>query len=166
LRGGRIDIAPATDEVIAQFGGLPKVTAGGSLSMTLHQINADGAGPYTCMIDMTGTGTNFQTITVTTQVPGRRGRDKHGSATDFPLVVSLPANMACTGIAGAITGICMVRCQNPVHAGPFGGCVPVQQVAPPVGPPPPAASEAPEMPRPSLVPLGHGRSLAVSQGNY
>jgi hypothetical protein len=27
---------------------LPQVSQGGQLSMTVHQVNADGAGPYTC----------------------------------------------------------------------------------------------------------------------
>jgi hypothetical protein len=34
---------------------LPLVTAGGELQMTLHQVNSDGAGPYTCMINDDGT---------------------------------------------------------------------------------------------------------------
>jgi len=63
---------------------LPQVSAGGSLTMTLHQINADGAGPYKCMIDATGTGTNWTPITVTTNVAGdERGRNRDGQTTDF-----------------------------------------------------------------------------------
>lgn len=27
---------------------LPQVTQGGQLTMTMHQVNADGAGPFTC----------------------------------------------------------------------------------------------------------------------
>lgn len=27
---------------------LPQVSQGGQLTMTLHQVNADGAGPFTC----------------------------------------------------------------------------------------------------------------------
>lgn len=51
--------------------------------MTLHQVNGDGAGPYTCMIDATGTGTNWVNMQVTTNVPGRRGNDRNGAETDF-----------------------------------------------------------------------------------
>jgi hypothetical protein len=38
---------------------LPQITPGGTVSMTLHQVNGDGAGPYTCMMDATGTGEWF-----------------------------------------------------------------------------------------------------------
>ncbi|RPB01679.1 hypothetical protein L873DRAFT_1788289 [Choiromyces venosus 120613-1] len=95
--------------------------------MTLHQVNADGAGPYECMIDQTGTGASFTPVVVTQNVLGQNGRERDRSEIDFPVVAQMPANMACTGTARAVTGICMVRCQNPANAGPFGGCVPVQQ---------------------------------------
>ena len=81
------------------------------------------------MIDMTGTGASFQALTVTTNLPGRKGNNRATALTDQALVAQLPANMACTGTSGNITGICMVRCQNPAQAGPFGGCVPIQQGA-------------------------------------
>lgn len=51
--------------------------------MTLHQVNADGGGPYKCMIDSTGTGTNWQNIEVTQNVPGRAGINLRGRKTDF-----------------------------------------------------------------------------------
>ncbi|CAZ79612.1 unnamed protein product [Tuber melanosporum] len=122
LQAGEINIPTAMQSVITQNGGLPQVSPGGELTMTLHQVNGDGAGPYECMIDQTGTGASFTPMTVTQNVPGQDGRDRDGSETDFPLVAQMPANMACTGTAGAMTGICMVRCQNPANAGPFGGC--------------------------------------------
>ena len=50
--------------------------------MTLHQVNGDGAGPYTCMIDSTGTGTQWQAIDVTQNVPGKNSRS-NAKATDF-----------------------------------------------------------------------------------
>ncbi|KAF3936021.1 hypothetical protein ABW19_dt0204018 [Dactylella cylindrospora] len=127
LAGGANNVQSGVSAMAAQ-GTIPQVTAGGQLTMTLHQVNADGAGPYACMIDMTGTGASFQPLQVTTQVPGERGRDRDGNTTPHPLVVAMPANMQCTGTAGGATGICMVRCQNPARNGPFGGCVPVQQM--------------------------------------
>jgi hypothetical protein len=107
-------------------GQLPQVSPGGEISMTVHQVNGDGAGPYTCMIDTTGTGTNWQAIDVTQQVPGNNGRSK-AKATDIPLKAAIPADTACTGTVAGQQNVCMVRCQNPARAGPFGGCVPVQQ---------------------------------------
>jgi len=128
LLSGQVDIASGVQAAVTS--GLPQVSAGGQLTMTLHQINADGAGPYTCMIDMTGTGQSFQQLVVTSNVPGNRGNRIAGSLTDFSLVAAMPANMQCVGASGTATGICMVRCQNPAAAGPFGGCVPVQQAQP------------------------------------
>ena len=78
-------------------GTLPQVSAGGQVDMTLHQVNGDGAGPYTCEVDMTGTGQNFQSATVTQQVPGRNSRSRQGAETDFvcPYTLSFhdPANL-------------------------------------------------------------------------
>lgn len=54
LLGGQNNMETGTAAVAQKNGGLPQVTPGGILSMTLHQVNADGAGPYTCMIDQTG----------------------------------------------------------------------------------------------------------------
>jgi hypothetical protein len=41
----------------ANGGQMPQISAGGMVMMTLHQVNGDGAGPYECMIDSTGAGT-------------------------------------------------------------------------------------------------------------
>lgn len=61
---------------------MPQISAGGSVMMTLHQVNGDGAGPYECMIDSTGTGTQWTAMEVTTNVPGTNSRSK-AKATDF-----------------------------------------------------------------------------------
>ena len=72
--------------------------------MTVHQVNGDGAGPYECMIDATGQGTNWQPIEVTQQVPGNNGRS-NARATDIPLKAAIPAGMQCTGtVAGQDNG--------------------------------------------------------------
>ena len=129
LGGGTNDVEAGTAQVMQLNGPtLPQVNAGGTLSMTVHQVNGDGAGPYTCMIDATGTGTQWTPIQVTQNIDGNaRGRNNDQSIMDLPLAVAMPANMACTGTNAGQTGVCMVRCENPARAGPFGGCVPVQQ---------------------------------------
>ncbi|KAJ7653762.1 hypothetical protein B0H17DRAFT_1214618 [Mycena rosella] len=105
----------------ASQAGLPTAAADGSVTMTLHQVNQDGAGPYTC--DVSGDGGNtFQAATVTTQVPGKFGLST-AKATDFQLVAQMPAGMACT--AGPNGDACIMRCKNPALAGPFGSCVAV-----------------------------------------
>jgi Egh16-like virulence factor len=61
---------------------LPQISPGGSVSGTLHIVTSDGAGPYTALIDSTGTG-NFAdaaTMTVLTQVPGNKGNIKKSKA--------------------------------------------------------------------------------------
>ncbi|KAJ7889495.1 hypothetical protein B0H14DRAFT_2691655 [Mycena olivaceomarginata] len=117
--GGNNDVA--TQLAAASQAGLPTAAADGSVTMTLHQVNGDGAGPYTC--DVSGDGGNtFKAATVTQQVPGKNGRSK-AKATDFALTAQVPAGMACT--AGPNGDACIMRCRNPV--GPFGSCVAVAQ---------------------------------------
>ena len=96
--------------------------------MTLHQVNADGAGPYTCMINDDGTATSWQEITVSENVPGDDGRDRDGEETDFFLTASIPVDQECSGTAAGQENVCLVRCENPARNGPFGGVVPVQMV--------------------------------------
>ena len=122
--------------------------------MTLHQVNGDGAGPYECMIDSTGAGTQWTAMTVVTNVPGEDSRSD-AKATDFvsrlllnlsslssvmmigmykltppkPLTAKVAATQTCTGSMAGMDGVCMVRCNNAARAGPFGGCVPVQMAS-------------------------------------
>jgi len=117
--GGNNDVA--TQLAAASQAGLPTAAADGSVTMTLHQVNQDGAGPYTC--DVSGDGGNtFQAATVTKNVPGVFGLST-AKATDFQLVAQMPAGMACT--AGPNGDACIMRCKNPALAGPFGSCVAV-----------------------------------------
>jgi hypothetical protein len=94
--------------------------------MTLHQINADGAGPMTCSVSTDASGSTFTAMTITTNVPGTNGKSTAANA-NFPLVAQLPAGTACTGTVGTDTNVCVVKCANPV--GPFGSNVLVQQAA-------------------------------------
>jgi len=119
--GGNNDVA--SQLAAASQAGLPTAAADGSVTMTLHQVNQDGAGPYTC--DVSGDGGNtFEAATVTQQVPGKFGLSK-AKATDFALTAQMPAGMACT--AGPNGNACIMRCRNPALAGPFGSCVAVAQ---------------------------------------
>jgi hypothetical protein len=128
LGGGANDVNAGTAQVMQLSGGaLPQVSAGGSLMMTVHQVNSDGAGPYKCMIDSTGTGTNWTPVTVTQNLAGNdRGRNRDTQMQDLPLTVQIDAAQTCTGTVAGQSGVCMVRCENPARAGPFGGCVPMQ----------------------------------------
>ncbi|KAF8213242.1 hypothetical protein K438DRAFT_1564710 [Mycena galopus ATCC 62051] len=117
--GGNNDVT--SQLAAASQAGLPTAAADGSVTMTLHQVNQDGAGPYTC--DVSGDGGNtFTAATVTQQVPGVFGLST-AKATNFTLVAQMPAGMACTG--GPNGDACIMRCRNPALAGPFGSCVAV-----------------------------------------
>ncbi|KAJ7908123.1 hypothetical protein B0H13DRAFT_2662137 [Mycena leptocephala] len=87
IAGGNNDVAAQL--AAASQAGLPTVAADGSITMTLHQVNGDGAGPYTCDVSADG-GNTFQAATVTQQVPGKNGRSK-AKATDFALTAQIPA---------------------------------------------------------------------------
>jgi hypothetical protein len=128
LAGGDNQIEQGTLDIMEETGSqLPQVNPGGSLEMTVHQVNSDGAGPYTCMINADGTGTSWDNIQVTTNVEGNdRGRNRDGEMGDFPLVASIPAGQNCTGSVAGEENVCLIRCQNPARAGPFGGVIPVQ----------------------------------------
>ncbi|KHJ34824.1 hypothetical protein EV44_g0388 [Erysiphe necator] len=70
-------------KLVKESNGMPMISAGGMVMMTLHQVNGDGAGPYSCMIDSTGTGTGGWTkMEVATNIPGKNSRSK-AKATDF-----------------------------------------------------------------------------------
>lgn len=126
--GGDNNVETGVKAVMDKAGGLPQVSPNGYVELTLHQVNGDGAGPYTCMVDPKGTGESWFPARVTENVPGRNGNSR-ARATDFPLRVSMPADIdSCSGEVGGMSNVCMVRCQNPARAGPFGGCVPIQMV--------------------------------------
>lgn len=50
---------------------LPQVAS--QITLTLHQINGDGAGPMACSIDTAAAGTFAVAATVATDVPGNNG---------------------------------------------------------------------------------------------
>lgn len=72
--------------------GLPTTADDGTVTMTFHQVNQDGAGPLTAQIDATSGGTDpaaFQDAQVTQNVPGIGiGGLSGASVMDFPVKVS------------------------------------------------------------------------------
>lgn len=71
--------------------GLPTTADDGTVTMTFHQVNQDGAGPLTAQVDATSGGTDpaaFQEATVTQNVPGIGIGGLSGASTmDFPVKV-------------------------------------------------------------------------------
>ncbi|OIW29279.1 hypothetical protein CONLIGDRAFT_645405 [Coniochaeta ligniaria NRRL 30616] len=146
---GENDVETGTKAAMALSGDtLPQVSAGGSLSGTLHIVTSDGAGPYKAMINTDGTAQSWTAVDVVTQVPGNNGNIRKSEkrwwaralqtagimkrATnineDYPFKVAIPAGTACTGTVAGQANTCIVKLVNPSNAGPFGGCVPVQMV--------------------------------------
>ncbi|KAI0126730.1 hypothetical protein BJ170DRAFT_416079 [Xylariales sp. AK1849] len=123
---GNIDIGENTENAIAA-GAVTQVQAGTKMTVTIHQVNADGAGPYAC--DLVSAGNNgiiTANLSVENNVPGVNGFSQ-AKAQDFNVTVIMPDTFpACTGSSQG--NICTVRCRNNAQAGPFGGCFPVQQV--------------------------------------
>ncbi|KAJ4376178.1 hypothetical protein N0V83_001459 [Neocucurbitaria cava] len=113
--------------------GLPTTADDGTVTMTFHQVNQDGAGPLTAAIDPTSGGTDpaaFQDAQVTQNVPGIGiGGLSGATTTDFPVKVQMPAGMTCSGTAGGASNVCIVRMQNSALAGPFGGSAAFTQSA-------------------------------------
>jgi hypothetical protein len=100
------------------------LNADGTLSMSVFQINGDGAGPFNVAIDASGTGKSFNTpADITTQVPGKNGISNAADKA-FPLNIKVPAGVACAG--GTTGNLCLVQVKN--RSG-FGGCGVIQQGA-------------------------------------
>ena len=65
LAGGDNDVDAGTTAIMGETGeSLPQVTQGGEVQMTLHQVNGDGGGPYSCAIndDATAAVCNSSTL--------------------------------------------------------------------------------------------------------
>ncbi|KAI1100829.1 hypothetical protein F4804DRAFT_32907 [Jackrogersella minutella] len=122
---GNIDIGENTENALAA-GAVTQVQSGTQLNVTIHQVNADGAGPYTCdLVEAGNNGIITQNLTVENNVPGVNGLSQ-AKTQDFNILVNMPTNFTCTGSSAG--NVCTVRCRNTAQAGPFGGCIPVQQV--------------------------------------
>ncbi|KAJ9313330.1 hypothetical protein C8Q69DRAFT_61295 [Paecilomyces variotii] len=123
---GNVDVGQETEKELAA-NRVTSVQKGSTLAVTIHQVNADGAGPYTC--DMDPTSNSFSTnefikLQVSNNVPGKNGLSQ-AKFQNFTMNVQLPDNLNCTG---ASTGnVCTIRCRNNALAGPFGGCFAVKQ---------------------------------------
>ncbi|KAI6250373.1 hypothetical protein HI914_01073 [Erysiphe necator] len=107
--------------------GLPTAADDGTVTMNFHQVNQDGAGPLTAMVDGTSGGTDkaaFQKATVTKNVPGIGiGGLSAASVMDFPVEVKMPAGMTCDATVAGVDNVCVMKLQNKAAAGPFGGAV-------------------------------------------
>lgn len=113
--------------------GLPTTADDGTLKMTFHQVNQDGAGPLTASVDPTSGGTSaaaFKSAQVTQNVPGLGiGGLSAAQTMDFPVAIQMPAGMTCSGTVSGVQNVCVAKLQNSALAGPFGGSVVFTQSA-------------------------------------
>jgi hypothetical protein len=113
--------------------GMPTAADDGTVTMTFHQVNQDGAGPLTASVDSTSGGTDpaaFKTAAVTTNVPGIGiGGLSAAQTMDFPVAIQMPAGTVCSGTVAGSSGVCVAKLQNAALAGPFGGSVAFTQSA-------------------------------------
>ncbi|KAF6805108.1 hypothetical protein CMUS01_13322 [Colletotrichum musicola] len=118
---------------MAAQAGMPTTADDGTLKMTFHQVNQDGAGPLTAEVDGTSGGTDpaaFKTAEVTQNVPGIGFGGLSGASTmDFPVAIKMPAGMTCDANVGGASNVCVARLRNAALAGPFGGSVAFTQSA-------------------------------------
>lgn len=107
--------------------GLPTCADDGTVTMTFHQVNQDGAGPLTASVDPTSGGTDasaFKAATISQNVPGIGiGGLSLATTTDFSVKMQMPAGMTCSGSVGGAQNVCVAKLQNSALAGPFGGSV-------------------------------------------
>ncbi|EGX47240.1 hypothetical protein AOL_s00091g61 [Orbilia oligospora ATCC 24927] len=112
--------------------GIPKVVPGGKVKITAWMVNQDGGGPFRCFIDYKGNANQWSAwdLPITTNCEGNAESIRSwGAPAPCDIEVTLPANMNCEGTYTA-PRICILRCQNYAENGPFGGCVPIQQLQP------------------------------------
>ncbi|GJC98244.1 cell surface protein [Colletotrichum higginsianum] len=99
--------------------GMPTTADDGTIKMTFHQVNQDGAGPLKADVD----GTSGE-------CPGIGFGGLSGASTmDFNVAVKMPAGMTCEANVGGASNVCIARLRNAALAGPFGGSVAFTQSA-------------------------------------
>lgn len=106
--------------------GLPTTDDAGVISMNIHQVNQDGAGPYAAMVDATSGGTDAAAFKAAEMVQNVPGIGVAGISTasimDFPAKMQMPAGMTCSGTVAGASNVCVAKMSN----GPpqfFGGSI-------------------------------------------
>ncbi|KAI4594435.1 hypothetical protein KJ359_008223 [Pestalotiopsis sp. 9143b] len=122
-QNANIDVAQREEDAISS-NSITSIKAGTKVAVTLHQVNADGAGPFACDLVSATNGVLAGNLTVENNVPGANGFSQ-AKAVDFNMTVVMPDDIS--GCTDSTQGnVCAVRCRNNAQAGPFGGCFAVQ----------------------------------------
>ncbi|GAM82368.1 hypothetical protein ANO11243_003470 [Dothideomycetidae sp. 11243] len=105
--------------------GLPTPDRYGLVTLSVHQVNGDGAGPFTAFIDSTSGGLTaaaFKTAPVVQNVAGVASNSAT-TTTDFPMMVQVPKGTVCSGTIAGVNNVCILKITNAAANGPFGGSV-------------------------------------------
>lgn len=93
---GNIDIAFHTEAAIAA-GSVTQVKRGSEITIQMHQVNADGAGPYECDIDEgSNSSLMVKKLTMINNVPGVNGVSQ-AMVKDFNITAKMPDDFTCYG---------------------------------------------------------------------
>ncbi|KAK6535752.1 hypothetical protein TWF281_000004 [Arthrobotrys megalospora] len=162
-KGTRKDIATNRPNL---KNGVPKVTAGGTLNVLAWQVNLDGGGHFKCKIDYLGTGGTFTQNLQVKKNCGGNAKSLHvpGIQKTCWFTVVIPPGLNCKGAYGSAKDICMVRCENSAKNGPFGGCIPIQQIRPKPKPAPKPIVVT-VRPPPQIITVTKGNVITVTKGD-
>ncbi|KAK8920777.1 hypothetical protein VCV18_008080 [Metarhizium anisopliae] len=119
-----IDVANET-EIAIQNNQIANCKPGDTLSMTVFVVNTDGSGPYFADIDEKSNVGIFRELGKVDGIDGKNGIQRN-AFTAFDVQIPLPTDMKCEG--GKDLNACTLRIRNLADAGPFGGCVALQDV--------------------------------------
>lgn len=93
---GNIDIALHTENALAA-GAVTQVKRGSEITITMHQVNSDGAGPYECDIDEgSNSSLMIKKLTMINNVPGVNGVSQ-AMIKDFNITAKMPDDFTCYG---------------------------------------------------------------------
>ncbi|EWC46874.1 hypothetical protein DRE_03886 [Drechslerella stenobrocha 248] len=126
-----------------------KASPGGWIKVEMHQVNADGAGPYKAKFSENGEPNNWYKVKWTDpktkkvswkvfwsqpkqNVPGEAKkfsvRPVGALQKNLHVIFPIPAGLKCTGEYAGKKNICMLRYENFAKNGQFGGCIPFQLI--------------------------------------
>lgn len=92
LLAGNIDVGEQTENALADDE-VTQVTKGSTVKVTIRQVSDDGAGPFTCDMDLTGNTSGATGQVALTVEEGELDEDSG----NIKLTVTMPDDMACIG---------------------------------------------------------------------
>ncbi|KKA26947.1 hypothetical protein TD95_001073, partial [Thielaviopsis punctulata] len=91
---GSIDITKSIQNAVSA-NEVTKIQPGTTMTVTLHQVNQDGAGPFTCELFSSASNSSAQKMTVVNDVPGSNGLSQ-AKFHEFNITVLAPTEFDCS----------------------------------------------------------------------